>query len=158
MSEDTIRLIRLSDNPEGANNAVYGTIYFGNDQVHSMERPWIPSEEYPSGKSNESCFPVGTYDLVKDFSPKYGHEMWYAVNHDLGVYLRPEDRQHDWQRWGCMIHSANWVNQLNGCVAPGLTRGMIGSTYGIGSSKAAQDKLYSYIETLQNPKISVEWD
>ena len=153
-----IRLVRDSDNSDDrANSGTYGRIIAGDISLHSMERPWIPSSEWPSGKPMESCFPVGTYDLVKEYSPKYGKSMYYVVNPDHGVYLRKEDRFHDWERWGCMIHPANWVHQINGCVAPGMSRGVIGDSYGVGSSRSAVEKLYEHIDKAESPRLSVEW-
>lgn len=139
-------------------DAEYGVIKFGGYQLYSMERPWIPGPEFPSGKPSESCVPVGEYDLVKALSPKYGTDMYYLVNEENGVFLRKEDRTEDWQRWGCMFHPANWVHQINGCVAAGERIGMIGSKFGIGASRSAIRQLTSHMDKSDRPKLKISWD
>lgn len=153
-----IELIRNTGDNTAHRDAEYGVIKFGGSQLHSMERPWIPSREFPAGKPSESCVPVGEYNLVKAFSPKYETGMYYLVNEENGVFLRKEDRTEDWQRWGCMFHPANWVYQINGCIAAGERIGMIGSKYGVGASKSATRQLTSHIDKLDRPKLRIRWD
>lgn len=65
----------------------------------SLELPW------KNNASNISCIPTGTYKVKYTFSPrflKYTYEI-------LGVKGRS----------GIRIHSANFVSQLNGCIALG---------------------------------------
>jgi hypothetical protein len=151
-----IEIIRKSGDT-GA-NATYGTIIVEGVSLHTMERPWIPSATFPSGKPSESCVPVGEYELVKAYSPKFDGDMYYLVNEENGVFLRKEDRNEDWQRWGCMFHSANWVHQINGCIATGERKGIIGSKMGVGASKRSINKLYAYLDTQEEPTLSIKWD
>lgn len=135
-----------------------GLMIVNGTPLCTLERPWLPSEEYPSGESGNSCIPAGEYDLIKAYSPKFDTEMYYIVNQDLGVFLRKEDRDHDWQRWGCMFHSANWVHQINGCIAPGLQLGKIGDKFGVRSSKNAMKIITSYLEKNQANKLYIDWN
>jgi len=67
-------------------------------QCRSLELPW---------KDNEvrvSCIPAGEYDCVKHTSPKFGECFWVK-----DVPNRSE----------ILIHPANYVSQLLGCVAMG---------------------------------------
>ncbi len=60
--------------------------------------------QYHDNKQNISCIPVGTYNVVKRYSAKYGHHL-----HILDV----PDRSY------ILIHPANFVRQLKGCIAVG---------------------------------------
>ena len=54
-----------------------------------------------------SCIPEGEYQVLPRTSPKYGKHFEVA-----NVYLRSF----------ILIHAANRVTQLKGCIAPGLTK------------------------------------
>lgn len=51
--------------------------------------------------------PSGTYQGIKTHSPRFG----------VNLYLIPVDG-----RQGIRIHSANWGNELKGCIALGISR------------------------------------
>ncbi|TSE05262.1 DUF5675 family protein [Aquimarina algiphila] len=59
-----------------------------------------------NNKKNVSRIPSGTYPLVLEYSPKFEMNLWEIKN----VPNRSE----------CKIHSANFWDQLNGCIAPGI--------------------------------------
>lgn len=65
----------------------------------SLERGWMDNER------NVSCIPVGVYDVVLEYSPRFQKDLWEIK----GVPNRSE----------CKFHSANYWNQLNGCIALG---------------------------------------
>lgn len=65
----------------------------------SLERGWNDN------KSNTSCVPCGVYDLVLEYSPRFKRDLWELK----GVRGRSE----------CKFHSANFWNQLNGCISLG---------------------------------------
>jgi hypothetical protein len=67
-------------------------------QCKTLELPW------KDNASNISCIPAGKYNCVKRFSKKYG---WHF--HVLGVKGRSF----------ILIHQANFVRQLRGCIAVG---------------------------------------
>ncbi len=54
---------------------------------------------------NESCcIPIGTYQVKKTFSPKFKTDLFLVLNVD--------------DRDGIRIHTANWMEELQGCIAP----------------------------------------
>lgn len=63
-------------------------------------------QDWNDNKPNESCFPPGEYELVFEYSNKFGENLWEFKN----VPGRSE----------CKFHVANKVEELEGCVAPGL--------------------------------------
>lgn len=104
-----------------------GSLLVGGDfQVATLERPWIPDPDTDAelaGKENESCVPDGEYLLRPHISEKYPADEWaYAlINPELGVYYSDIDIPKG-QRFGrsrILIHPANYVRQLQGCIAPG---------------------------------------
>lgn len=88
----------------------------------TLERPWIPSSR-PGDKGGvkfQSCVPLGVYRLVPHDSKKHPR-TWALVNHDLDVvHYEGDDHDPDEDRATCVIHVANFVTQLEGCIAPGL--------------------------------------
>lgn len=68
----------------------------------SLERGWL------NNKRNISCIPSGKYDLKLEWSPRFQTNLWE-------IYNVPNRRE-------CKFHSANFVRQLNGCIALGSQR------------------------------------
>jgi len=104
-------------------NAYHHTCTLGMLEVedkyfYTMERPWV-KHDIPGGTPFKSCIPDGTYDVVP-FTRSSGDEVVALVNEDLGVYLRADDRPNGEGRYEILLHSANWADQLAGCIAPGL--------------------------------------
>ncbi|MDF5698383.1 DUF5675 family protein [Vibrio parahaemolyticus] len=86
---------------------------FGNEICKTIERPW---------KDNApmiSCIPDGHYDLVPHQSPKFG--KCYALDgEEQGVTIwGPSQRTH------ILIHVANRVDQLQGCIGVGFDFGVL---------------------------------
>lgn len=59
-----------------------------------------------NNQRNVSRVPSGVYDLIWEWSPKFKRNLWEIK----GVPGRSE----------CKIHPANFWDQLNGCIAPGI--------------------------------------
>lgn len=92
-----------------------------------------------------SCIPEGDYILKAFSSLRYG-ETFAFHNPELDVFAYMEDREHDKQRYACLLHAANRFDQLQGCVAPGLSLGYIPlkekpPIWGVKSSGRALDLL-----------------
>lgn len=88
--------------------ATYGALLVHNGvqinfQSVCLELPWRDNQRAMS------CVPAGEYDLVLEFSPKFSIDLWELKD----VPGRAE----------CKIHTANYVRQLNGCIAPGKSFG-----------------------------------
>lgn len=87
----------------------------------TMERPWIPDSDVGDlgGVKGKSCVPLGTYKLVKHDSPKHPR-TWALVNHNLDVvHYEGDDKDPDEDRATCLLHKANYPDQIEGCIAPG---------------------------------------
>lgn len=95
---------------------------------YTVERPWL------SNKWSISCVPHGIYDLIPIKNHyKYGY-CWYLSNKSLGVSLND-----DTQRTGILIHTANFPNQVKGCIAPGMF--MHPTKWGVMNSEDAMNHL-----------------
>lgn len=115
-------------------------LYCGEHQLYTIERPWIPNQDAPDGIGAgvpfDSSVPFGIYDLVLRDSPKHGLQ-WHLVNPELGVFLEANDRDEGWQRYSCMLHMANFVDQVSGCIGPGRKAHNFGADKGWGVSSSA---------------------
>lgn len=92
--------------------------------AETMERPWMPKDDAPCGKKGASCVPRGLYRLVPHDSEAHP-KTWALVNPKLWVYHWDSDvpeLQKGCARTLVLIHAANWVEELRGCVAPGRGR------------------------------------
>lgn len=107
-----------------------GMISNGIKSLHTIERPWVPSDLIKAGKKGVSCVPPGRYRLERHSSDSHPN-VWALVNHALDVYhwdadvpkhLRNAEGQ-PMARTVVLIHAANWAQELRGCIAPGLSRG-----------------------------------
>lgn len=107
--------------------------------LHTIERPWIKGT-FPGGMSFESCVPDGVYRLVPHTRPD-GAETVALVNGDLGVWYQKDDRPGDWGRYLVLIHAGNYVDDVVGCIAPGLNRTIHNNRMMVGSSRAAMRQL-----------------
>ena len=99
MAPTDIYLTRLRDN--GVQTQGYLTIWNGNSlkAFHTLELPWRDN------KQDISCIPAGVYDWKKWISPTKGLVI---------EVLRVPNRDK------ILIHVANFVRELRGCIAPGI--------------------------------------
>lgn len=101
-----------------------GTLTAGELVIQTLELPWRPAPP-PSlcGMRGRSCLPAGDYTLALHDTPKHPH-TWALVNPTLGVYHEPGDVPHtaEFCRTACLIHIANYPDELEGCIGVGLRR------------------------------------
>ncbi|HGS4460695.1 TPA: DUF5675 family protein [Vibrio metschnikovii] len=105
----------------------------GNPFLVTVERAW------KNNQASISCVPEGIYDLVPHASPKFG-SCYALVAPELGVTIYgPSLRTH------ILFHVANKASQLEGCVAPGLTFGVLDNEWAVHNSRDAFDKFMAYL-------------
>jgi len=124
---------------ESTSDGCFGVMTFGHLILQTVERPWL------NNQSAISCVPPGIYKLEPHNSPKHPN-VWALVNHDLGVYHNPTDGM----RSDILIHPANWAHELEGCLAPGLSRE--GSM--VTNSREAIEQLRRVLNTTNTLTIS----
>ena len=95
-----------------------GLLFVGDLSLVTIERPWVPTPLSKGGAKGVSCVPAGTYKLVRHNTD--AHPMtWALVNPDLDVVHFPGEDSNPHARTTVLIHPANFVHELRGCIAPG---------------------------------------
>jgi len=127
-----------------------GILEAGTAQYYTIEQPWNDD------KPMHSCVPRGTYVLLPHTvvnGPLAGLNTWALENPDLGVFQEPNNNYDGSypMRVACLIHPANQAWQLEGCIAPGKSRGLIDIGKGLLPSVLASKDAFSEIETLLGP-------
>lgn len=126
---------------------------FGAVKTHILERPWI--DEGPGGKPNESCVPYGKYDL-EPFTRPDNTEVYMLVNESLGVYRFQEDVPPEGGRFLILIHVGNYIDDIIGCLAPGLaqpTHKLDGAI--VGSSTAACRDIFAELDKHEHNTLEI---
>ncbi len=138
------------------NVRTFGELTWADEQIvlQTLERPWIPAEDgSPGGHPLVSCVPLGVYELVLHDSAKHP-KTWALVNPTLGVYhqvIPPSQTG----RTACLIHSANLVHQLEGCIGVGLTRSQLNGEPDIASSVAAFEELKAAVPWVVGHTLTI---
>lgn len=98
----------------------------------TVERPWEDNQ------NEVSCIPAGTYPLHLEYSARFKKNLWEVKN----VPKRSEVK----------IHNANFATQLEGCIAVGKEKALIGGKMGITSSITT---LSSFMAAMGDDKEAV---
>jgi hypothetical protein len=117
---EIITLERFAYTPWG----VFGRLVYGDFRSYTVERPWIDN------KARESCIPDGEYDLQWYNSPKFG-PSWAVVGGTVSLF--PEAGK---ARATVLIHPANTMDDLLGCIGLGSALGTVNGKWGVLNSKA----------------------
>lgn len=150
MMSDTLVLIRWADHED---HGVLGEIYHDGAMLcKTIERPWLFNQPFVS------CIPDGTYNL-EPFTRTNGDEVYCLTNSALGITREQEEGS---ERFAILIHKANWMTDLAGCVAPGESYGFGPDSQGhtrmmVRNSSAATKKLFAYIQQHHISKIALVW-
>lgn len=96
----------------GNSTATRGVLNVQGRTFYTVEQPWNDNNE------DKSCVPAGTYQLIPYLSPKHG-STWCLHNPGLNIYGMGDIPLGG--RSYVEIHSANWAEQLEGCIALGMT-------------------------------------
>lgn len=116
------------------------TVYDNNDKplfsALSLERGWRNNQK------NISCVPLGTYNCVLEYSPRFKKKLWELKD----VPNRSE----------CKFHSANYWYQLNGCIALGRTiKDINNDGYNdVTSSKATMNAFHKVLQNETSVKVT----
>lgn len=142
-----IVLVRDRDN----GRCTLGTLRMNGVTFQTLERPWIPGP--PGGAKGVSCIPAGTYKLVRHDTE--AHPRTFAmVNGELSVYHYelPPGKQ---GRTACLIHVANWVSELRGCIALGMERALNGDAWMLKQSRIAIERFYTLVPWVDGHTIEI---
>ncbi len=117
-----------------ADEYTLGVLTHNGETLHTIERPWLPG--LPGGLPFVSCVPDGRYQLLEHVRAG-GDRVPAMRNPDLGVYYSERSVPSEGGRYLCLLHSANWVRQVQGCIAPGISAGIAEDVHRTYSSRVA---------------------
>ena len=134
-----LELIRLN---KDSTNPTIGKLYVyrGNEEiceVDTLELPWKHNQR------NVSCIPAGKYWVRKRWSKKYGMHFHITDVPDRSWIL---------------IHVANFVTQLRGCIAVGLRHVDINNdnVIDVANSRAALKLLLLKVDTDERVQLEIK--
>ena len=122
-----------------------GVLQIGNSTFQTIERPWVAFPEGPGGTPFESCIPDGDYRL-RHYTRPTGKKALILSSADHGVYEQDEDRIAGKGRYLILIHPGNTVDDVVGCIAPGLH----GEDRFVGSSRVAMLKILELLADAEH--------
>ena len=127
----------------------------GNDYVYTLERPWRGGAA--GGVSFESCVPDGSYELIPHQRPN-GDNVFALRNPDNHVYYTKEERGSKPGRYLILIHPANYVEQVVGCIAPGMVRTIYDNKRMVANSREAMRKVMArkFTSIVIKPALGTE--
>lgn len=109
-----------------------GRIDLEDARLWTLELPWRGNE------CCRSCIPEGVYRAIKHDSPTFGPTLWLR---DV-----PE-------RSEILLHPANYVEQLDGCIAPGSGHGTARDALAVWDSQDALERILQAVDDEVNVDI-----
>lgn len=131
-----------------------GFLSFASEILATIELPWI-DEGFLGGKPFESCVPAGVYRLIPHKRPN-GDRALALINPELGVYYQAGDRVNGLGRYLILIHVANWVSEIVGCIAPGKSKTKSYKGRMVQSSSRAMRNLLDFIGN-DDAELTIRW-
>lgn len=138
-----IHLARFGSIP---GQGTFGELTIGDFTCKTIEREWL------NNRSFVSCIPAGEYQLIPHERPN-GDNVFAVVNEALGIYRYPHPGA---KRDLILIHSANTMGELAGCIAPGDHHGGIGGKFAVYNSQVTMDKLKALLGTEEHT-LTISW-
>ena len=130
-----------------------GKLHVGNDVLHTLERPWVAGS--PGGMPFVSCIPDGTYQILPHVRPN-GDYVLALRNPNLGVWYSTTNVPDSGGRYLILLHSANYVEQVQGCIAPGIDSIIHENRVMVTSSRRAMKVIMDYYEEHEPDELAIE--
>jgi len=116
-------------------NGTFGDLVLDGEKLcEVLERPWLDNKPF------ESCIPEGEYIMQWYDSPKFGRTIALTG----GTVSLSKSTTH--ARYGVLMHIANRVSELEGCLAPGSRLGVLGREWAVMASGDAMRRLKPILE------------
>ena len=124
-------------------NQATGILYVLNENDQPIFACLTVERGDRNNQRNVSNVPEGIYPLVKEWSPRFGMDLWELKD----VPGRSE----------CKIHTSNYWHQLNGCIAPGLRLKDLDKDgyYDVTNSKNTLKSLHSILRNYTRTTIEI---
>lgn len=135
-----IQLERFAYTPMGT----FGKLTYNDFTCYTVERPWLDN----AGRI--SCIPEGQYKLVWHNGPKFGKTV-ALVGGTVSEF--PDGIS---KRAAILIHPANEMNDLEGCIGLGASLGMVRERWAVISSGVTVKAFYALLEADSSlPSINI---
>lgn len=125
-----------------------------DDPLHTIERPWIPNAVAPGGAGFISCIPDGVYQLIRHARPN-GDVVLALRNPKLGVYYSRENVPDIGGRYLILAHVGNYVDDVQGCIAPGASRTIAGNRRMVGNSRSAMARIMAHYRRRKPKTLTI---
>lgn len=122
---------------------ISGWLSFNGRKWATLERPWLPDQFGKGGKPGRSCVPEGEYQLLP-WNTENHPNVWALSNPSLDVYREVNgvpSYKLGYVRTTCLIHVANYVSELRGCIGLGKLRRQDGQDWILKNSRDAINEL-----------------
>lgn len=134
--------------------ATLGELRVGGEVFRTIERPWVPDPDGPGGQARESCIPDGRYLLRPWESPKFGPVYLFEAP-ELGVYATERPAGALFGRTHVLLHAANAVEELLGCMAPGMRAGIVEGKHWVYESRRALARVSELLGRSAVPSVTI---
>jgi len=131
-----------------------GFLSFNKEILATIERPWV-DDGTPGGKPFQSCIPDGVYELMPHTRPD-GKASLALLGPANGVYYAQGDVPAEGGRYLILIHVGNWVDDIVGCIAPGLGKGPSSQGPMVKSSSVAMKRILDYVDG-DDAQLAIRW-
>ena len=125
---------------ESTDMGTFGILTLKDLTLHTIERPWLNNEPF------KSCIPAGDYALVP-FTRSNGANVYALVGNGVSI-----EQDYESKRYAILIHIGNYVDDVVGCIAPGLSR----DRNMVQHSSKAMGLLMERLTTAV-PLLTIEW-
>ena len=131
----------MLERQEFSRDWIIGSFYYDGEFIcYSLERPWLNNKPF------ESCVPEGDYEL-KYHRYKGKLDTFALVGETVSHF--PSNKQRNL----ILIHPANKVHELQGCIATGMTK--LSGEGRMVKSLDAHKKLMNIIESKNINNLSI---
>lgn len=134
-----LRLTRLAYTERGTLGLLEGPDW----HFWTIEQPWRENRPF------HSCVPLGLYDLVPHSSTKYP-DVWAMVGGTVSHEPSP-----DHERYACLLHIANTMDDVSGCIGVGLFPDMLHGLLAVMKSGPAIKRLGEKLGHEQTHRLAI---
>lgn len=143
-----MELIRIAYMPQHT----LGWLVHKDQRWATIERPWIPSQLHRGGLNAKSCVPDGEYKLTRYYGMRFPDSI-ALESPELDV--RVVAKEGIPSRSAILIHVGNFVEDVIGCIAPGLRHGIIGKRQAVTSSGVAMKQIRDALANAPLPGLVI---
>ena len=135
-----------------------GVLEVAGKRFFTIERPWIPDPIGKSGVKYKSCVSEGVYRL-SPFTRPSGEKAFRLSNPTLDVFESPTDvpkGREESTRTLVLIHAANYVYDVVGCIGPGMSRTKVAQGWMVTNSREAMNQIRTLVGSTYDISLLIK--